>query len=140
MSFCRHPAYRCGLLLLPVLLVLGIGATARGVVHQVVMGADLRFHPDPVTVAVGDSIDWVNEASFDHTSTSGTPNCVADGIWNSGIVLPGHHWGRSFHTTGPFPYFCEIHCSFGMVGSVVVLPLTPAVPTTWGEIKAIFRD
>jgi plastocyanin len=140
MSVCHHRAYRCGLLLLPVLLVLGLSTAARGVVHQVVMGADFRFHPDPVTVAVGDSIDWVNEASFDHTSTSGTPNCLADGIWNSGTVLPGHHFGRAFHTVATFPYFCAIHCSSGMVGSVIVKVQTPAVPTTWGEIKALYRD
>jgi len=136
----RHRSFHHGLLLLSALLALGLGTAARGATFQVVMGSDFRFHPDPIEIAVGDSISWVNQDTFDHTSTSGPTDCIADGIWDSGTVLPGGNWGRSFHSVGTFPYFCAFHCSFGMRGSVVVRVQTPVEPTTWAQIKALFRD
>jgi plastocyanin len=135
----RHRLFHHGLLLISALLALGLGTAARGATFQVVMGADFRFHPDPIEVAVGDSISWVNQATFDHTSTSGPADCIADDIWNSGTVLPGGNWGRSFHSVGTFPYFCAFHCSFGMTGSVMVKVQTPVEPTTWAQVKALFR-
>ncbi len=124
---------------LSLVLLVTVGSLAHGTTWQVTMGDDDRFHPDILTVAVGDSINWTNEDSDDHTSTSGPSDCTADGIWDSGDVGPGLSWARPFTVAGTFPYFCMHHCPFGMYATVIVENPTPTTQATWGQVKAVYR-
>jgi plastocyanin len=70
------------------------------------------FNPGEMTVAIGDTVTWVNTDTVSHTSTSNAAG------WESGTIAPGRQFSFTFGTAGTFPYHCRIHP--GMVGSVVV--------------------
>jgi plastocyanin len=70
------------------------------------------FNPGEVTVAVGDTVTWMNTDTVSHTSTSNAAG------WDSGTIAPGRQFSFTFGTAGTFPYHCTIHP--GMVGTVVV--------------------
>ena len=70
------------------------------------------FHPDPITVSSGTTVTWMNHDETSHTTTSDT------GVWDSGIVVPGGTFSRTFTSTGSFSFHCSIHPN--MVGTVLV--------------------
>ena len=79
---------------------------------------DECFIPHTVTIDVGDKVRWLNEDTVTHTITSGTPKDGADGIFDSGIVIPGVEFSHIFTESGQYPYYCVVHP--WMVGMVVV--------------------
>ncbi len=87
------------------------------------------FSPISVTVHVGDDVRWT-WGSTGHTVTSGTaPNadnqfCSPNNL-NCGIPMTssqGATFDHVFLAPGTYPFFCQIHWSFGMTGTVVVVP------------------
>jgi plastocyanin len=79
-------------------------------------GADVltstAYNPNPVSVTVGTTVTWTNNDTTAHTATGD------DGTWNSGTMLPGATFSRTFNTAGTFTYHCTIHPN--MVASVMV--------------------
>ena len=71
------------------------------------------YVPNPVTIKVGDSINWVNNDAIAHTSTANNGTS-----FNSGTIAPGGSFKATFSTAGSFAY----HCAFlpGMVGTITV--------------------
>jgi plastocyanin len=85
------------------------------------------FMPSALTVHVGDTVHWVWQDS-DHTVTSGTVDS-ADGAFcspsdvncGSGVTSGGGAtYDHTFATAGTFPYFCQVHGSRGMTGTIRV--------------------
>jgi len=70
------------------------------------------FAPNPITVAVGSSVTWVNNDSVTHTSVAN------NGAWTSPPIAPGGSFSTAFMTAGTFAYHCSIHP--GMIGTVTV--------------------
>jgi plastocyanin len=70
------------------------------------------YVPNPITVAAGRAVTWMNNDSTAHTVTSNT------GVFNSGTLGPGQSFSFTFQNAGTFQYHCSFHA--GMVGSVVV--------------------
>jgi plastocyanin len=64
---------------------------------------DYRFEPAELRVPAGATVTWTNRGADVHTSTSDGPG------WDSGNVVPGASYSRTFPTTGSFPYHCEPH-------------------------------
>lgn len=122
-----------------VILALPLHDAARGTNWLITMGNDDRFHPDFLSMVLGDSVTWMNADTDDHTSTSGPPDCTPDGTWDSGLVAPGGEFLLVPAAEGTFPFFCSIHCQSGMVGTLEVQPSTPAENDTWGKIKSLFK-
>lgn len=91
---------------------------SHGATVNVSLGDDF-FSPKDLTVNVGDTVLWTNNGGNVHTVTSGS-GCNRDGIWDSGNLSPGQTFSFTFTTAGTFPYNCQIHCGFGMVGTVTV--------------------
>lgn len=119
-------------------LLLSLSATAHAANWIVTMGEDDRFHPDSLTVALGDSVTWVNEDTDPHTSTSGS-DCTGDGDWDSGTLNEGEFFTYVTDEAETIPYHCSFHCEMGMVGTLVVTEPTPTDQETWGRVKALFR-
>ena len=71
------------------------------------------YSPNPVTVAAGTTVTWVNNDTIAHTSTSDSP-----GVFDTGTINAGASASFTFQTRGTFPYHCTFHQ--GMVASVVV--------------------
>jgi plastocyanin len=105
------------------IVVLGPVAAASAATH-VITQQGFTFSPSTVTVAPGDTIQWVRTAGS-HTVTSGSP-CQASGLFNA----PLNSTNTSFTWVVPnklanstVGFFCSPHCSFGMTGSIVVGPI-----------------
>ena len=110
----RRPRRRLALAALPAALALAMPAAAAN--HGVVVGADFAFHPQTVTIAVGDSVTWTNDDAGFHDVRAN----------DNSFSTPG---GASFTFTHTFTapgtkgYFCTFHGGpgVGMFGTVVVL-------------------
>jgi plastocyanin len=70
------------------------------------------YVPNPVTVAVGTAVTWINNDNVAHTTTS------QNNVWASPDMEPGSSYSRTFQSTGSFPYYCIYHP--GMVGTIIV--------------------
>ena len=88
-------------------------AAATGYLSAGMSGGHVRMYaPNPIDIAVGQSVTWTNNDSTAHTSTGN------DGSWNSGAIAPGASFSQMFPNAGTFAYHCAIHP--GMVGTVAV--------------------
>ena len=83
-------------------------------------GTGFVFTPATLAIKVGDTVHWT-WAGSSHSVTSGAA-CVADGKFDSAVLLSGATFSHTFDTAGAFPYFCSVHCAAGMVGTVTVTP------------------
>jgi plastocyanin len=87
------------------------GGGARAATHPVEIRA-LRFLPDTVVVAPGDTVVWTNADLVPHTATS------AAGGWDTGEI-GGSASGRTVAgKPGTYPYVCAYHPT--MRGTLVV--------------------
>jgi plastocyanin len=84
---------------------------------------DNAYSPNPVEVAVGQTVVWTNDDTAFHTVTSGTVG-APDQKFDSGLQGPtalttkGKTFEHTFDAAGEYPYFCTLHPA--MVGTVVV--------------------
>ena len=62
-----------------------------------------------VTVAIGNTVSWVNNDEQIHTVTSGTPTGGPDGLFDSEIISSGGSFHQTFDTEGTFDYYCIVH-------------------------------
>ena len=94
----------------------GSSPNVTGTPVSIVRGSSVltttAYSPNPVTVAVGGSVTWVNNDTVTHTSSAN------GGTWNSGAIAPGGAFTMTFATAGTYPYHCTIHP--GMTGTVTV--------------------
>ena len=63
----------------------------------------IKFQPDALTVAVGDSVEWKNNDIVPHNVVA------ADKSFNSGTIAPGGSWKFVAKKAGTFPYICTLH-------------------------------
>lgn len=106
------------------------GATTRAASGPVVeMGALSVFTPARLTIKAGQTVTWRNTSSIVHTATA-DPRKLAkpenarlpEGVapWDSGSILAGKSWSRTFDVPGEYRYCCVPHEVAGMVGVVIV--------------------
>lgn len=84
---------------------------------------DQSYQPNPITIARGATVTWINNDTVAHTVTA-TPD---DTLFNSGTIQPGESFTHTFDTVGSFDYLCTIHPS--MTGTVIVSEDAGACPT-----------
>ncbi len=93
----------------------GAGGSGGGSAEPGAVGiVDFTYDPDPLTVAVGDTVTWTNEDDFAHTVTS-----KDEGPLDSGDIDGGGTFEATFDTAGTFSYVCAIHPN--MNGDVEVM-------------------
>lgn len=88
-----------------------------------VLGCEIKslcYIPDPISVSVGDVVEWTNHDSTTHTVTSGSPENGPDGIIFSDSMHPEEVFAFSFDESGSFSYYCTIHP--WMEGLIIVNP------------------
>ena len=73
----------------------------------------LKFSPESIQVATGQTVEWANSDLTPHTVTS-----QGSGDLSSGSIDAGASWRHTFTQPGSFPYFCTFHPE--MKGTVVV--------------------
>ena len=84
--------------------VFGLSAAERpGSKTHTVTVDGMRFQPDDLTVASGDTVVWVNKDLVAHTATSET------GGFDSRIIQPEDHGRSPSRRRENFPYVCRLH-------------------------------
>lgn len=74
------------------------------------------FSPGSVTIKVGDTVEWINNSSVAHTSTSDSGSAVS---WDSSAIQSGGGtFSFTFTKAGTYTYHCSFHPS--MHGTIVV--------------------
>lgn len=91
----------CLVLLLPAAGMTG-AANAAPRVHSVLIEG-MRFQPEGLTVAAGDTVVWINRDMVPHTATS------PSGRFDSNEIAPGKTWSHVVRSTGEFSYICTYH-------------------------------
>lgn len=86
---------------------------SRGTGPSNVAVVDNAYRPTDISVAVGSTITWANTGALPHTVTD------RSGGFDSGLLMSGDAFRRTFRETGAFEYFCTIHPE--MVGTVTVV-------------------
>ena len=84
---------------------------AKPKLHVVTIEA-MKFSPQTIEVAEGDSVVWTNKDPFPHTVAA------ADGSFRSNEIAPNESWKFTARKSGAVPYACTLHPT--MTGSVVV--------------------
>ena len=121
-------------------LVAGSVATHSQTTHEVTLSGT-TFSPSSLTIAVGDTVEWTWLGGV-HNVRSGVGG-VGNGIFDSGApVSPPQSFSvtfdQAFLDANPVPgkvydYFCSVHVSFGMTGTVTVGVPATAVPRNAGN-------
>ena len=88
-----------------------------------------KFLPDKVTIKVGQTIEWVNNAKTLH-SVDGDPSMALKPAdvslpagakpFDSGFMKPDMTWDYTFKVPGTYKYTCVPHEKDGMNGQIVV--------------------
>jgi plastocyanin len=79
--------------------------------HEIMIQG-FMYHPDAVTVHVGDTVQWKNADIVPHTVTT------EDKSFNSGSIAPGATWKLAAKKAGTFLYRCTPHPN--MHGKLIV--------------------
>jgi plastocyanin len=80
---------------------------------------DNFFTNGTITVQVGDTVTWTNNGNNTHTVTSGNESNPGT-VFDAGSLTPGESFSFRFTTAGTFPFFCRIHGSSAMSGTITV--------------------
>ncbi len=72
-----------------------------------------QYSPNPLTVKVGQSVNWLNSDSFAHTATDA-------GVFDTGSIAPTSAADNPvpFTTVGTYPFHCTLHANES--GTIVV--------------------
>ena len=76
-------------------------AAAKPATHTVVIEG-VKFEPESLTVARGDTVVWVNKDPFPHTAT-------AKGVFDSREIAAGKSWKYTPRRVGAYSYICTLH-------------------------------
>ena len=100
--------------------------TQAGWAHiDTVRTRDFQFVPSSLTIHAGDTVVWkvTQECCIQHTTTRLTTPMS----WDSGPLDLNQTFQLVFNQTGTFNYICSSHNDLGMVGSITVQALPPAI-------------
>jgi plastocyanin len=79
-------------------------ATARRPVTHTVTIEGMQFRPRALSVALGDTVVWVNKDLVAHTATSATA-----GVFDSKLIAPDKSWRLTIRKKGDLSYICTYH-------------------------------
>lgn len=70
------------------------------------------YTPRTLPVVAGETVRWTQDSVRDHTVTA------RDGSFDSGTLLTGETYERTFAAVGDYPYYCRLHA--GISGDIAV--------------------
>src|SRR5688572_12325806 len=70
---------------------------------------DFYYLPTNVTVAVGDTVTWINKVPRAHDSTYYDPNNPEQSLWASDLLDENETFSYTFTSAGSYPYVCAVH-------------------------------
>ena len=109
--------------------------SSKAAEYMVVMGpgsSTFAFTPQILAINEGDTVTWTNGAPFPHTTTSGTVSsdlttATPNNLWDSSDLAANGTFSITFsnYATNTYPYYCSLHYSIGMVGSLTITNASP---------------
>jgi len=93
-----------------------LSAAARPAVATTIKITNFQFTPKTVTVAVGATVEWSNEAGRHMVEAD-------DGSFKSDVLKAGDKFSHTFSKAGKYPYHCTFHGEKGgkdMAGTIIV--------------------
>ena len=131
-----------GRLMLLCLLPLGLTSTAVAATHTVDQ-IGFAFEPADLTIALGDTVEWVHSGGF-HTVTSGVhPDSSDTGALFDELLDPDHQLvSITFTEPGDVPYFCTPHFLVNMIGIIRVDATNvdeTIAASSWSRVKNLYR-
>ena len=72
-----------------------------------------------LTISAGETVAWVNNGNNPHTVTSGSESNPGT-IFDAGTLSRGDTFSFRFTDPGSFPYYCQVHGSSVMSGTITV--------------------
>jgi plastocyanin len=120
-----------GFLLLTGASIVAVPGSANAAPAVVIKMTDKppKYIPEKVTIKVGQSIKWVNDAKTLH-SVTGDPDSAQNPSdvslppgakpFDSGFMPPDATFEHAFKVPGTYKYLCVPHEKDGMIGYVVV--------------------
>lgn len=104
--------------------------------HTVEARPNNTFFPASLTIEAGDTVTWVNMGGLHNVVANDSSFRCAQGCDGSGgdgdPSSSGWSFSLTFDDPGTIGYFCEVHASLGMSGSITVTPKTTSEPGTLG--------
>ena len=97
-------------------VLLAVMAAASPPPAAVVHIRDFAYHATPVTVHVGDTVQFINDDGDAHTVTA------SDKSFDSGGLDTHESWTHVFAKEGTYAYFCALHPYMKAVVIVVADP------------------
>lgn len=82
---------------------------------HVVEASNFAFDPENITIAVGDTVEWVWVNGM-HTTTSDAT--TGPDVWDALIDINNTSFSIVITTQGEHPYHCTPHITQGMVGTI----------------------
>ncbi|MHB8576521.1 MAG: cupredoxin domain-containing protein, partial [Dehalococcoidia bacterium] len=76
-----------------------------------------QFRPAQRTVQAGTTVQFIDDDEHAHTVVSGIRGNPT-GLFDSGLLTPGHRFSYTFTRPGVYQYFCSLHP--GMSGTITV--------------------
>lgn len=111
-----------------VLGLVRMGAVLAATVNVTV--ADNVFQPASAAAAQGDTVVWTQPGARVHTVTAD------DGSFDSGNLVAGQTFSRTFDAPGTYRYYCKIHGAPGGSGMSGVIVVQAAQATTTSTTAA----
>jgi len=104
-------------------------ANPTNAVKVIHMTTAKQFNPKTLTIAVGDTVEWVNDdnGNLHNATTDKNATDIPKAIqmpkgakpFNSGLMTPGKHYRYRFTVPGTYRYVCVPHQP-EMVGTIIV--------------------
>jgi plastocyanin len=107
---------------LSILASIIVAAPAAAQVTHVVAVSGSEFNPSTLTIEAGDTVEWQNTGGC-HNVAETTPSGPA-GFGSGAVACAPWIYSFTFTAAGEYTYHCDAHFTFGMVGSITVLPST----------------
>ncbi len=82
---------------------------------HVVEASNFAFDPENITIAVGDTVEWVWVNGM-HTTTSDAQS--GPDVWDALLDASNTSFSIVITTVGEHPYHCTPHITLGMVGTI----------------------
>lgn len=87
-----------------------------------------QFLPQTIQIVSGTTVIWVNQDTISHTTTSDNRSMAE--AWDSGTLVQGQSFSKTFTQPGIYTYHCTLHPAMRGTVQVVAAQVTPTpVPT-----------
>ena len=104
-----------------------IAFSANSTIHSVVANNSNSFVPSSLTISLGDTVEFINTGGFHNVNA--TLSTFPNNPQGFGNAVSTSNWSLQhiFTVAGTYNYQCDPHVGMGMIGTIIVNPLSNTV-------------